>query len=147
MTKPSQSILDWTEIETLSQRLADILRPVGPFIGIAAITRGGLAPALLVAQELNIRLIDTIGLQTYQNRSLDRPTWVKPPSPHMGDGAGWLVIDDLTDTGTTLRHIRPLLPKATFAALYAKPAGKPLLDHYVTEVEQSCWLVFPWEKD
>jgi xanthine phosphoribosyltransferase len=147
MINASQTFLDWTEIESLCRDLAEMLRPFGPFTGIAAITRGGLAPALMVSQHLDIRLIETIGLQTYHNRTVDRPTWVKEPSPRMGDGTGWLVIDDLSDTGTTLNFIRPVLPKAIFAALYAKPAGKHLLDHYVSEVEQGLWLVFPWEKD
>ena len=64
----------------------------------------------------------------------------------MGRGKGWLVIDDLADTGETLAAVRILFPQARFAALYAKPRGKPQVDVYVTEVEQSLWLVFPWEK-
>ena len=30
-------------------------------------------------------------------------------------------------------------------AVYAKPAGKPLVDTFVTEVSQDTWIVFPWE--
>ncbi len=145
MTIPRQRPLSWDEIERTSRALSDRLGPLGPYVGIAAITRGGLAPALLLAQWLDIRLIDTIGVKTYADRTVGEPTWINPPSTQMGDGAGWLVIDDLADTGTTLTHIRPLLPKARFAALYAKPLGKPALDNYVTEVEQGLWLVFPWE--
>ena len=41
--------------------------------------------------------------------------------------------------------VRAMLPKATFATVYAKPAGKPLVDAFVTEVSQDTWIFFPWD--
>ena len=64
-----------------------------------------------------------------------------------GDGEGWLLLDDLVDTGTTARVVRSLLPKAHFATVYAKPAGKPMVDTYVTEVSQDTWIMFPWDTE
>ena len=61
-----------------------------------------------------------------------------------GDGEGMLLIDDLVDTGKTARYVREILPKAHFATIYAKPAGKPLVDTFVTEVSQDTWIRFPW---
>jgi len=63
----------------------------------------------------------------------------------VGDGGGWLVIDDLVDTGRTAVVLRKLMPKAHFAAVYAKPAGKPLIDTFITEVSQDTWIYFPWD--
>ncbi len=144
MTNHTILPISWSRIEQDAIQLADQLRPLGPFKGLAAITRGGMAPALLIAQLLDIRHIDTIGISTYQDRTVGAPELLKSPS--LGTGLGWLVIDDLADTGTTLKAIRPLYPEAIYAALYTKPLGKPLLDHYVTEMEQNIWLIFPWEK-
>ncbi|MBL9036566.1 MAG: xanthine phosphoribosyltransferase, partial [Rhodospirillaceae bacterium] len=62
-----------------------------------------------------------------------------------GDGTGWLIIDDLVDTGKTAKYVRDLLPKAHFATIYAKPAGKPVVDTFVTEVSQDTWIYFPWD--
>ncbi len=62
-----------------------------------------------------------------------------------GDGDGYLIIDDLVDTGHTARVVRDLLPKAHFATVYAKPAGRPLVDSFVTEVSQDTWILFPWD--
>ena len=61
------------------------------------------------------------------------------------DGAGWLIIDDLVDTGHTARTVREMLPKAHFATVYAKPAGRPLVDTFITEVSQDTWILFPWD--
>jgi xanthine phosphoribosyltransferase len=65
--------------------------------------------------------------------------------PIAGDGEGFLIIDDLVDTGDTARAVREMLPKAHFATVYAKPAGRPLVDTYVTEVSQDTWILFPWD--
>ena len=62
-----------------------------------------------------------------------------------GAGEGVLIVDDLTDTGKTAKVIRELLPKAHFAAVYAKPQGRPLVDTFVTEVSQDTWIYFPWD--
>ena len=62
-------------------------------------------------------------------------------------GEGWLVVDDLVDTGGTAKIIRPMLPKAHIATVYAKPAGEPLVDTYVTWVSQDTWIYFPWDID
>ena len=38
-----------------------------------------------------------------------------------------------------------MLPRAHFAAVYAKPAGRPVIDTFVTEVSQDTWIYFPWD--
>ena len=41
--------------------------------------------------------------------------------------------------------MRQLLPKAYFATLYAKPAGRPIVDTCVKEFKQNKWIYFPWD--
>jgi len=62
-----------------------------------------------------------------------------------GDGAGFLIVDDLVDSGITAQVVRDLLPQAHFACLYAKPAGQRLADTWVVEVPQETWILFPWD--
>jgi xanthine phosphoribosyltransferase len=62
-----------------------------------------------------------------------------------GDGEGVLIVDDLVDTGITARAVREMLPKAHFATIYAKPAGRPMVDTFITEVSQDTWILFPWD--
>ncbi len=33
------------------------------------------------------------------------------------------------------------------ATVYAKPAGRPLIDTFVTEVSQDTWIHFPWDTE
>ena len=58
---------------------------------------------------------------------------------------GCLIIDDLVDTGKTAKVVRKMLPKAHFAAVYAKPEGRAYVDTFITEVSQDTWIYFPWD--
>jgi adenine/guanine phosphoribosyltransferase-like PRPP-binding protein len=132
----------WDELHRHARALAWRLLDLGPWQGIIAITRGGLVPAAIVARELDIRLIDTVCVASYDDRDRGKVTVLKPIA---GDGAGWLIIDDLVDTGYTAQTVRAMLPKAHFATVYAKPAGRPLVDTFITEVSQDTWILFPWD--
>ena len=113
------------------------------FKGIIAIARGGLIPTGLFAQEMGLRNIDTLCVQSYDAMSQRDGVTVDKGVEH--DGEGWLLIDDLVDTGKTARIVREMLPKALFVTVYAKPEGRPLVDRFHTEVPQDTWVVFPWE--
>jgi xanthine phosphoribosyltransferase len=117
---------------------------MGPWKGIVAITRGGLIPAAIVARELELRVVESISVATYNEEEMGEPQVLKP-APAAGDGAGFLIIDDLVDRGSTARLVRSLLPKAYFACLYAKPEGRETTDLFVAEVPQSTWILFPWD--
>ena len=133
--------VSWDELHRHARTQAWRLLELGPFHGIIAITRGGLVPASIVARELNIRLIDTIGIASYDHKSQGEISVLKDADA--GDGRGWLIVDDLVDTGSTARVVREHLPKALFATISAKPAGRPLVDTFITEVSQDTWILFP----
>jgi len=138
--------VSWDQLHRDGKALAWRLVERGPFKGIVAITRGGLIPAAIVARELEARLIETVSVVTYDEQNMGKPQVIKPPAA-AGDGEGWLLIDDLVDTGTTARVVRALLPKAHFATIYAKPKGRPLVDTFITEVSQDTWILFPWDTE
>ncbi|MBT7892582.1 MAG: xanthine phosphoribosyltransferase, partial [Deltaproteobacteria bacterium] len=87
---------------------------------------------------------DTICITTYDEQSQGEPEVLKKFD---GDGEGYLLIDDLVDTGATARIVKEMVPKAHFATVYAKPAGRPLVDTFITEVSQDTWIRFPWDME
>jgi xanthine phosphoribosyltransferase len=150
MAGPRKTLsVSWEELQRGAQALAERLLDFGPWKGMVAVTRGGLAPAAIVARALDIRLIETVCVIGYASDDYDpqqasEVTIVKPPA-YVGDGEGWLVVDDVVDTGRTIEVLRRLMPRAHFAAIYVKPFGRPLVDTHVTEVSQDTWIYFPWE--
>jgi xanthine phosphoribosyltransferase len=141
--------VSWEELHRNAKALAWRLVEMRPWRGLIAVTRGGLVPAAIVARELDIRVIETISVVSYkaddrQPEQADDVVVLKQPA-NVGDGEGWLVVDDLVDTGRTAEVLRRLLPRAHFATVYAKPLGRPLVDTFVTEVSQDTWIYFPWD--
>ena len=144
-------VISWPELHRDARYLSNVLHGLGDWKGIIAITRGGLVPAALVARELEILLIDTVCVVSYgaaeeggAEQKQSELRWLKRVQ---GDGAGWLLIDDLVDTGRTARAVRETLPRAHFATLYPKPAGRPIVDTFVKEFKQEKWIYFPWDID
>ena len=133
----------WDDLHRDARRLAALLLPRAP-IGLVAISRGGLIPAAIVARELDCRLVESVCVASYDEEVPGDPVLLKPPTA-AGDGTGFVIIDDLVDSGTTARLVRALLPQAHFACLYAKPAGATLADTWVVDVPQTTWVLFPWD--
>lgn len=140
----------WEELHRNAKALAWRLIDMGPWAGLVAVTRGGLVPSAIVARELDIRIVETVCVSSYDpddSHPSASPVFevLKPPATSIGDGAGWLVVDDLADSGRTFEILRRLMPKAHYATVYAKPLGRPLVDTYMTEVGQDTWIYFPWD--
>ena len=142
--------VSWDQFHRDSRALAWRLHEAGPFEAVVAITRGGMVPAAIVARELNVRMIETVCVVSYQDyKNQGELKVLKGVAPEVlamrKQGKGVLIVDDLVDTGKTARMVREILPKAHFATVYAKPMGRPLVDTFITEVSQDTWIYFPWD--
>ncbi len=137
--------ISWEQLHRDSRALAWRLLDIHYFKGLIAITRGGLVPAAVIARELGIHLVETICISSYDWQ--DKKGEAEILKGVDGDGEGWLLIDDLVDTGRTAKLVKEMVPKAHFATIYAKPAGRPLVDTFVTEVSQDTWILFPWDAE
>ena len=137
--------VSWDEFHRDARALAWRLAGAGPFSAI-------------VARELNLRLIETVCVESYgaesaskgpENRQGDLRVLKSVADSVAGLGGGQgdrvLIVDDLVDTGKTAKVVREMLPQAHFATVYAKPMGRPMVDTFITEVSQDTWIHFPWD--
>ncbi|AKR56128.1 xanthine phosphoribosyltransferase [Youhaiella tibetensis] len=153
MSNPAQKSfpVSWDQFHRDSRALAWRLTSLGTFDAIVAITRGGLVPAAIVARELNIRVVESVAVKSYDHQSQGGVKVLKPISEQILDlaknGGKILIVDDLVDTGATARAVREMLPGAHFATVYAKPKGREMVDTFITEVSQDTWIFFPWDLD
>ena len=151
MQQPQKQFpVSWDQFHRDARALAWRLAEAGPFQAVVCITRGGLVPAAIVARELGIRVIETVCIASYNHTTQVDLTMLKGVAEHIvaiggGRGKGVLVVDDLVDTGQTAKLVRDILPEAHFAAVYAKPLGRPQVDTFITEVSQDTWIFFPWD--
>ena len=125
-----------------TRELAEKLIPYG-FNKIIAVTRGGMIPACLIAQFLNIKEISSIALASYddENKSGEIKLLV---CPDIEIDEKTLFVDDLFDTGNTYRYIKQKYPQAKIAVVYTKDQNAQL-DFSAKQKQAEIWLVFPWE--
>ncbi|UDG81191.1 Xanthine phosphoribosyltransferase [Candidatus Hartigia pinicola] len=135
-------IVTWDMLQMYARELAKRLLPVNQWSGIIAVSRGGLIPGALLARELGIRYVDTLCISSYDHDNLRELNVIKRVE---SDGKGFIIIDDLVDTGGTAKVIRNMYPKAYFVTLFTKPKGRHLVDDYIINITQDTWIEQPWD--
>ena len=143
--------LTWTQIEDLAIRLADRLPT--DFDVMLVITRGGMVPACIISERLNLRniMVAAVMFYTDQERTLDKPIFLQFPADPIINGRRVLIVDDVWDSGRTIMAVRERVldagGRAATAVLHYKPThtsfGDARPDYYVDETD--AWIVYPWD--
>ena len=143
--------LTWTQIEDLAIRLAD--RLPSTYDVMLVITRGGMVPACIISERLNLRdiLVAAVMFYTGQERTLDRPIFLQFPADPLLNGRRVLIVDDVWDSGRTIIAVRERVIAAggepDMAVLHYKPTHSQYSglrpDFYVDETD--AWIVYPWD--
>jgi uncharacterized protein len=143
--------LTWTQIEDLAIRLADRL-PTSYDV-MLVITRGGMVPACIISERLNLRniLVAAVMFYTGQERTLDKPIFLQFPADPLLNRHRVLIVDDVWDSGKTIMAVSERVRDAggfpETAVLHYKPArnafGATTPDYYVDETD--AWIVYPWD--
>ncbi len=150
ITEPKLLHLSWENVQVLSERLADKVKQSGfdPDL-IVAVSRGGFDPARILCDQLGIRRLASVQVEYYMGveQKSGEPQVVYPLNADV-QGMKVLVVDDVSDTGTSLKtaleHVAARgASEVRVATLHIKPwtAFKP--DYHTDEVDK--WIVYPWE--
>lgn len=146
--------IDWSEI------FADVntifSKCVGSnIIGVIGIGRGGLIPATLLSYKLNVNVINNFQVQSYGESTTagEITNWQEPSKLFIENyltKGKILIVDDLSDRGSTLKYVQNTLvtkydADLLFATLYIKEKTQFMPDYYAKCYSQDTWLVFPWE--
>ncbi len=142
--------LGWGAIYEGSQALARFARKeIGEPQGIIGIARGGLVPATIMAHIFDIKPVISVSIVSYDKETKTaRPVITaldKARLASVGKGKGWLIVDDICDTGETIKVMREYLPCACVVTLMLNKDCliKPDFCYSFKEAEE--WVVFPWE--
>ena len=138
-------VVTWDMFQMHARKLSERLLPASQWKGIIAVSRGGLFPAAVLARELGLRHIETVCIASYHDHNNQGELQVLHAAQVPNGGEGFIVVDDLVDTGNTARAIRQMYPNAKFVTVFAKPAGAELVDDYVIVIPQNTWIEQPWD--
>jgi hypoxanthine phosphoribosyltransferase len=116
--------LSWDEIETAVENLAYQIKNSGKKIGsINGLARGGLIPAVILSHKLGI---------PFMNEDNDSEGYI-------------LIIDDICDTGETLKFYSNYEYILT-ATIHYKQTAMVEPDFYHSLAPEDKWIVYPWEQ-
>jgi uncharacterized protein len=145
-----REILSWDEFGAAARELARAVVEGGyrPDV-ILAIARGGLPVAGAVSYALGMKNCCVVNVEYYTgvDQRLEVPV-ILPPSLVLVElaDAHLLVVDDVADTGHTLRlvveTVRPQVRSVRTAVLYEKSRSVVQCDHVWRRTDD--WIVFPW---
>lgn len=147
-----KEFLSWDEIEALVDQL--IAKLPRDYDAILAITRGGMVPACLISEKLDIRNVMVAAVMFYTGigETRDAPIFLQFPADPLLAGKRILIVDDVWDSGATAVSVRKRVLDAEgypeVAVIHYKPAKSrfPIApDYYV--VSTNAWIVYPWDRE
>ena len=145
-------ILGWEDITRLVDRLVEQL-PRERFDLLLVVTRGGLAPACLISEQLGLTNIVVAAVEFPHpgDHIGDDPRFLQFPERKLLDGRRVLVVDDVWDSGRTavavLDRVRQAGGAAELAVLHYKPRASRYPERapeYFGE-QTDDWIVYPWD--
>ncbi|HEY2949471.1 MAG TPA: phosphoribosyltransferase [Micromonosporaceae bacterium] len=142
--------LSWETFGRASRELAQLVVDDGYRSDlILCIARGGLLVAGAISYALNVKNVHLMNVEFYTgvDERLDMPVML-PPVPNSVDlaGARVLIVDDVADTGETLRLVRDFcadhVAEARCAVIYEKSRSLVRCEYVWRRTDR--WIDFPW---
>lgn len=151
--QPLKRILGWDDIIFEVDQLCAVLP--NTYDVMLVITRGGMIPACLISERLNIRNILVAAVQFYTGigQTLEAPVYLQFPSDALLAGQSVLIIDDVWDSGRTAMSVKERVRvaggDAELAVLHYKPRSSKFPTErpdYFAELTDD-WIVYPWDDE
>ena len=123
--------INWSNVDELVDSIARKIKMRGlDRLPIFGVPRGGLIPAVMLSHQLRVPLLTNCSEAGTE---------------------GFILVDDILDTGSTFHAFSDLPAVKVKAALYSK--GNPRIKGFedvivgqILEASDSRWLLFPWER-
>ena len=142
--------LHWSKIDEAIWTLTDYVQKDYHVDIIVGIARGGLIPAVRMSHIMDDILMRVMDVKFYTDieKHTETPE-ITVPLTEPVKGKNVLIVDDVADTGKTLKVVREDLvakdaKEVRIAVIAKKPQSIVDPDYYIFQTDQ--WIVFPWEK-
>ena len=155
MPKVPVKLVSWDEIVDWTRGLAGEIKGSGwnPQV-IVAVARGGYVPARLLADFLDVTNMLSVQSQHWTEAAkAEERAILKYPYKVDLKGEDVLVVDDIVDTGETLRLARDYVRDnwnpgtvKTAALQWISSVAKFKPDYYLIEVKDWTWFQYPWTR-
>lgn len=155
MPRVKTKLVSWEEIVEWSRGLAEVIKSSGfkPDI-VVAVARGGFVPARLLCDFLGVDNLLSVQSQHWTEAAkAAEKAILKYPYVVDAKGLRVLVVDDIVDTGETLKLARDFIEEKwspsqvkTAALQWISTVAKYKPDYYYIEVKDWVWFQYPWTR-
>lgn len=140
------------EVYVLARKLAGMIMEEGvSFDLVVAIARGGMLPARLMCDFLNIKRLSSVQIRHYEAgaEQMKEAEIIDPVNSEMIRGNKVLLVDDVNDSGKTLKaaldHVLEFQPeRVKTAVLHEKVNDLFEADFKVDKLKDWKWLMYQW---
>jgi hypoxanthine phosphoribosyltransferase len=139
----------WEYIHRLSLDVADaIIKDHTDFSYIAAVSRGGLIPGVLLSHYMNLPLVPI----EWSTRDHPQQIHYLPINEDIAAGKKILLVDDINDTGRTFVELlhdweyNQESGNVITASVFQRSTTQQPSNYYAKLLNTNDWVVFPWEK-
>ncbi|MDY6930606.1 MAG: phosphoribosyltransferase [Halobacteriota archaeon] len=144
-------LLEWERVHDLCKWIAREIKNEGfKPDAIVAIARGGWCAGNLLSDQLSIKDLRSVKIEHwgYTGRITGEAKITQPIVGEL-DGKDILLVDDITDTGDSmrlaLRHLEDLKINSVKTAVLKHKSTSTLKPDFIgTEMDDWKWVVFPW---
>jgi hypoxanthine phosphoribosyltransferase len=142
----------WDELNAFCLILASRLGSE-KFDSVVGVSRGGLIPATIIAEQMGVRELRTTGVRSYQLRrgsKETRPVLYQSCTPYLHGRV--LLVDDIADTGETFEYLmkhfnkNKAITEVITCSVFVRRTSSFIPNYYHTDIVGKDWVVFPWEK-
>lgn len=144
--------LSWSDVNKLISSLMPRLEAYEYDTAIA-ITRGGIVPGAIIAEQLTIQQVLVASVDFYEDteHDLDWPVFMQFPADSFLRGKRVLIVDDIWDRGKEVVNVVERVKQAGgrpfSVVLHYKPHRSEFSDKkpdfYAAETKD--WIIYPWE--
>jgi xanthine phosphoribosyltransferase len=156
--KKSKKKYTWNYIERACKDMSYQMDELG-ITHVIGLSRGGLVPATIIANNLGVRKLYSIGIASYEmgydgveSVAGDLSIYQQIPvnASELDKDAVVAVVDDISDKGNTLNYITQNILsnyncKYVTSCVFVKPGTAHIPDIKYKFVPEDQWVIFPWE--
>ncbi len=155
MAKPTErEVLTWEDVQSLVDQVVERIHQPREFDAILCITRGGMIPACLISEQLDIRniMVAAVVFPSGPGAMGRRPFFWQFPEDTLLRGKRVLVVDDVWGDGRVAMAVKVRVIGAggrpEVAVLHYRPEESEFPNDapdYAAAVTDR-WIVYPWDR-
>lgn len=146
---PTKQFYSWDEYFSLLEELKSNIN-FEPDV-VVSIGKGGSIPGVVLAEHYDTINLN-FGVKSYTKHTQSCIEEYQTIDDKNISKKNVLLVDDLTDSGSTLTYVTKKLKRAgcgvlKTACLFLKDKSSYKPDYYVETIPSKTWIVQPWEKE